>query len=65
MPKTRIVKVRKHTQLPFQCTVKVDLDHFLDFNLLPGTILIFPGAAHQIFRQEKRAQAIVMIKTGT
>ena len=35
------------------------------FGLFPGTFLIFLGAALQILRHAKTAQAIIMIKTGT
>jgi hypothetical protein len=31
---------------------------------LPGTILIFLGAAHHMQQQEKKAQTIIMTKTG-
>jgi hypothetical protein len=39
-------------------------DTSTQFILFPGTILILLGAAHQMLRLEKRAQAIKMMKTG-
>jgi hypothetical protein len=34
------------------------------FLILPGTLLIFLGAAHQRLREEKKAKKIKIIKRG-